>query len=62
MDNGMMNVVSAIQDPSSPFFMSANENLGAILVSTLLNGDNYHGWARAMAMSLKTKNKIEFIN
>ncbi|XP_019451880.1 PREDICTED: uncharacterized protein LOC109353981 [Lupinus angustifolius] len=42
--------------------MSPNENLGAILVSKALKGENYHSWSRAMWMSIKTKNKLHFID
>ncbi|KAE9593077.1 putative gag-polypeptide of LTR copia-type [Lupinus albus] len=62
MDNRMMNVVNPTQDPSSPYYMPPSENPGAILVSNILNGDNYHSWSRAMAMSLKSKNKLFFID
>lgn len=46
----------------NPFFVHPNENPGVVLVSALLNGANDHSWSRAMAMSLKSKNKIGFID
>ncbi|CAL0313640.1 unnamed protein product [Lupinus luteus] len=49
-------------DPGNPYFIHPNENPGSRIVTTVLNGDNYHGWARAMSMTLEMKNKIEFID
>ncbi|XP_061354034.1 uncharacterized protein LOC133298729 [Gastrolobium bilobum] len=43
-------------------FLHPNENLSLILVSTPMNGKNYHGWARAMTMALISKNKLAFVN
>ncbi|XP_019447252.1 PREDICTED: uncharacterized protein LOC109350474 [Lupinus angustifolius] len=51
-----------ILDPSNPYYMHPNENPGSALVSTLLNGHNYHPWSRAMTMTLETKYKFEFID
>ncbi|XP_019463000.1 PREDICTED: uncharacterized protein LOC109361929 [Lupinus angustifolius] len=55
-------IVNPILDPSSPYYLSSSENPGAILVSSLLNGENYHQWSRAMTIALDTKNKLCFIN
>ncbi|XP_019163044.1 PREDICTED: uncharacterized protein LOC109159384 [Ipomoea nil] len=49
-------------DAASPFFLHPNENPSLILVSTLLDGRNYHPWARAMEMSLLSKNKLGFVD
>ncbi|XP_019462962.1 PREDICTED: uncharacterized protein LOC109361889 [Lupinus angustifolius] len=59
MANQLMN---PILDPSSPYYMHPNENPGASLVSSRLNGENYQPWSRAMLMALETKNKLEFVD
>ncbi|XP_019447312.1 PREDICTED: uncharacterized protein LOC109350536 [Lupinus angustifolius] len=55
-------IINPILDPSSPYYLSSNENPAAILVSSLLNGENYHQWSRAMTIALDTKNKLCFLN
>ncbi|XP_019416416.1 PREDICTED: uncharacterized protein LOC109327706 [Lupinus angustifolius] len=59
MANQLMN---PILDPASPYYLSPNENPGVVLVSGLMNGENYHPWSRAMTMALKTKNKLAFVD
>ena len=49
-------------DISSPYFLHSTDHPGSILVSTLLNGDNYPTWKRAMKMALNAKNKLAFVN
>ena len=51
-----------ITDPSSPYFLHPNENPSLVLVSSLLNGANYHSWSRGMRMSLLSKNKLKFVD
>ncbi|KAL5575803.1 hypothetical protein UlMin_017502 [Ulmus minor] len=53
---------STIEDSSSPYFLHNRDHLGVNLVTTLLNGANYHTWCRAMVMALIAKNKIGFID
>ncbi|RDX63718.1 hypothetical protein CR513_57818, partial [Mucuna pruriens] len=57
-----MTNVNHIADFTNPFFIHPNENPGSILVPSLLNGENYHQWLRAMKMSLKLKNKLQFVD
>nr|GMD58905.1 uncharacterized protein LOC109155052 [Ipomoea batatas] len=59
------NETRAVFDPNdtaSPLFLHPNENPSLILVSTVLNGRNYHPWARAMEMALLSKNKLGFVD
>ncbi|XP_061367193.1 uncharacterized protein LOC133310301 [Gastrolobium bilobum] len=49
-------------DPASPYFLHSSENPSLVLVSTLMNGKNYHGWARAIKMASISKNKFSFVN
>ncbi|XP_019190729.1 PREDICTED: uncharacterized protein LOC109185203 [Ipomoea nil] len=50
------------QSQSNPYFLHPNENPALMLVSTPLEGPNYHPWARAMTMALSCKNKLKFVN
>ncbi|XP_019176614.1 PREDICTED: uncharacterized protein LOC109171951 [Ipomoea nil] len=50
------------QSQSNPYFLHINQNPALELVSTPLEGPNYHSWARAMTMALSCKNNVTFIN
>ncbi|XP_019173563.1 PREDICTED: uncharacterized protein LOC109169142 [Ipomoea nil] len=50
------------QSQSNPYFMHASENPALELVSTPLEGPNYHPWARAVTMALSCKNKLAFVD
>ncbi|CAL0325108.1 unnamed protein product [Lupinus luteus] len=62
MENRAIQQINPFQDPTSPYYMLPNENPGASIVSKLLNGDNYHNWSLAITRSLKSKNKLDFID
>ncbi|KAL5537407.1 hypothetical protein UlMin_045834 [Ulmus minor] len=47
---------------NSPFFLHSGDHPGINLITTPLNGVNYHTWRRAMVMALTAKNKIGFID
>lgn len=47
---------------SNPYFISPSENPTLVLVSSLLDGINYHSWSRAMKMALISKNKLKFVD
>jgi len=49
-------------NPSNPYYMHPNENPSLILATPLLDSKNYNLWARAMKVTLISKNKIKFIN
>ncbi|KAL5818430.1 hypothetical protein ACOSQ4_022272 [Xanthoceras sorbifolium] len=53
------NSISPIHN--SPFYIHPSDSPGTVLVSQLLNGDNYPTWRRAMRMALSAKNKMGFI-
>ncbi|XP_019157559.1 PREDICTED: uncharacterized protein LOC109154151 [Ipomoea nil] len=60
-----VNPAATIFDPNdavSPYFLHPNKNPSLILVSTVLSGQNYHPWARAMEMALQSKNKLGFVD
>uniref|UniRef100_A0A803P5C6 Retrotransposon Copia-like N-terminal domain-containing protein n=1 Tax=Cannabis sativa TaxID=3483 RepID=A0A803P5C6_CANSA len=47
---------------SSPFFLSIGDHPGLMLVSTILNDNNYQSCKRGITMVLVAKNKIAFID
>ncbi|KAJ8620020.1 hypothetical protein MRB53_028549 [Persea americana] len=47
---------------SNPFYLHPSNNPGNVLIPSLLDGDNYHTWSRAMQMALTAKNKLGFID
>ncbi|XP_019055128.1 PREDICTED: uncharacterized protein LOC109115485 [Nelumbo nucifera] len=54
--------ISSFSDQNSPFYFHPSDSPGIVLVSCLLNEDNYMIWRRAMINALSTKNKIGFVN
>jgi hypothetical protein len=52
----------SIDDSSSPYYIHHGDSPGSILVSQLLNGENYHTWNRSMILALTAKNKVGFID
>ncbi|XP_019455079.1 PREDICTED: chloroplastic group IIB intron splicing facilitator CRS2-B, chloroplastic-like [Lupinus angustifolius] len=55
-------VQNPVMDARGPYFLHPNENPGASLVSTRLNGDNYRSWTRTMCMTLDTMKEMEFVD
>ncbi|PNY09994.1 hypothetical protein L195_g006559 [Trifolium pratense] len=51
-----------VQDFSNPYFVHPNENASAKIVTAVLDGSNYHGWAQAMLMVFEMKNKLGFVD
>ena len=50
-------------NPNDPLFLHPGENLGAVLTSQPLVGEeNYSTWARSVRKSLIGKNKLGFID
>ncbi|XP_062149799.1 uncharacterized protein LOC133858355 [Alnus glutinosa] len=52
----------AFFDSSSPYYLHHGDSPGSVLVSQLLQGDNYHTWSRSMIMALTAKNKLKFVD
>ncbi|XP_042950133.1 uncharacterized protein LOC122282248 [Carya illinoinensis] len=48
--------------PSSPYYISTNDNTGSMLVTHSLDASNYYSWARSMKRALRIKNKLGFID
>ena len=51
----------ATVEASDAFSLHHSDHPGMILVSKVLEGDNYSTWSRAMKISLSAKNKIGFV-
>lgn len=47
---------------SHPLFLHRNDHSGMLLVSHVLNENDYHQWQRSMKVALSAKNKIGMIN
>ncbi|XP_022843396.1 uncharacterized protein LOC111366948 [Olea europaea var. sylvestris] len=48
--------------PNSLYFIGVNESSGALLVTQILDANNYHSWARSIKRALRIKNKLGFID
>ncbi|GLT39324.1 hypothetical protein SLA2020_135220 [Shorea laevis] len=46
----------------SPYYLHPSDDPGRILVTTPLNGENYHTWRKAMQNALYAKNKMGFVD
>ncbi|XP_022891995.1 uncharacterized protein LOC111406862 [Olea europaea var. sylvestris] len=51
----------AIVEGTDPYSLHHSDHPGMVLVSKVLEEDNYGTWSRAMRISLSAKNKIGFI-
>ncbi|GAU41109.1 hypothetical protein TSUD_139780 [Trifolium subterraneum] len=49
-------------DQSSPYFVHPSDGPSSVTVKPVLNGSNYHSWARSMRRALGGKIKYEFID
>lgn len=47
---------------TSPYSLLPSDNLGAVITSVQLKGDNYNEWAMEMGNALRAKKKFGFIN
>ena len=57
--NNQSNPVNNESIPKNPYFLSASENPGSVLVTQpLLGMRTYHSWSRAMILALTAKKKI----
>jgi hypothetical protein len=54
--------VSPVQDFSYPYLIHSNESPSTKIITEVLDGTNYHGWAHAMTIVLEMKNKLWFID
>ena len=50
-----------VKDISNPLYLHHAKSPGAMLVSEVLIGENYHAWIRSMKKALIAKNKFGFV-
>ncbi|KAL4187202.1 hypothetical protein AMTRI_Chr09g37920 [Amborella trichopoda] len=53
---------SSVIDFTSPFHLTNNDDPDNILVSHILEGENYPQWSRTMTTVLSAKNKLSFVD
>lgn len=46
----------------NPYFLHANDSASSVMISTQLTKINYHEWAQAMSLALRSKNKLQFVD
>ncbi|KAJ1406912.1 Zinc finger, CCHC-type [Sesbania bispinosa] len=52
----------SMTDPTSPYYLTAGDNLGVIVTPVQLKGDNYEEWAKALRNAFKAKKKLGFVD
>jgi len=50
-----------VNNPSHVLFLHPSDNPNNVLVSELMNGENYAHWRKAMEVALIAKNKLGFV-
>jgi len=50
-----------VNNPSHVVFLHPSDNPNNVLVSELLNGNNYGHWKKSMEMALISNNKLGFV-
>jgi len=63
VDNNVVqeSLESVINNSSHVLFLHPSDNPNNILVSELMNGENYAHWRKAMEVALIAKNKLAFV-
>jgi hypothetical protein len=51
-----------VDHSQNPFYIHPSENPAIPLVNPVLDGKNYHPWARSMKKAIITKNKLRFLD
>ena len=51
-----------ILDPTSPYYVHPSDGPSSISITPVLNGSNYHSWARSMRRALGGKMKFDFVD
>jgi len=51
-----------IDDPQSPYYLCASDNRGNTICHIMFTRDNYTNWSRLVTNTLKSKNKLGFVD
>ncbi|XP_061371202.1 uncharacterized protein LOC133313819 [Gastrolobium bilobum] len=51
-----------LTNPGNVLYLHPSETPSNLLVSSVLNGANYHAWSRSMKMALMSKNKLKIVD
>ncbi|XP_077252032.1 uncharacterized protein LOC143891317 [Tasmannia lanceolata] len=62
LEESSKNTVPKTVDFNNPLFLHHSDSPGTVLVSQVLNGENYSMWSRAMIKALNAKSKLGFID
>ncbi|MCI35227.1 retrovirus-related Pol polyprotein from transposon TNT 1-94, partial [Trifolium medium] len=54
--------VDPVLDQTSPYFVHPSDGPSSVTVKPVLDGSNYHSWARSMRRALGGKMKFEFVD
>jgi hypothetical protein len=61
-DAGTSSTFEDPKDHSNPYFVHPSDGPSSVTVSPVLDGSNYHSWARSMRRALGGKMKFEFVD
>jgi len=61
-NNGATSSYEVSLDQTSPYFVHPSDGPCSVTVTPVLNGSNYHSWARFMRRALCGKMKFEFVD
>lgn len=55
-------LINLSNDSFGPHLLHPKQNLGALLISEVLTGENYIAWSKSISIALTVKNKITFMD
>ncbi|GAU47169.1 hypothetical protein TSUD_28920 [Trifolium subterraneum] len=61
-NNASGSTTDLLHDQASPYYVHASDGPSSVTVKPILNGSNYHSWARSMRRALGGKMKYEFVD
>ncbi|GAU51097.1 hypothetical protein TSUD_185270 [Trifolium subterraneum] len=59
---GSSSNIDMILDQASPYYVHSSDGPSSVTMKPVLNGSNYHSWARSMCRALGGKMKYKFVN
>ena len=61
-ENQEKQIALSYNDPQSPYYLNSSDHPRYIISPVILNGDNYGNWSRLILNTLKSKNKLGFVD